>query len=95
MTRRRTTLKPPARQTAGAPPFFGRVAELASLREALAVAPVVVIHGPLGAGKTALARHLVGGLEVEATTVPCFPGERATAVRARVERRLRCPSPPP
>ncbi|MBP8805268.1 MAG: winged helix-turn-helix domain-containing protein [Kofleriaceae bacterium] len=91
MTRRRTTLKPPARQTAGAPPFFGRVAELASLREALAVAPVVVLHGALGAGKTALARHLVAGLEVEATTVPCFPGERATAVRARVERRLRCP----
>lgn len=92
MTRRRTTLKPPSRLAAASPSFVGRVAETAALREALAIAPVVVIHGPLGAGKTALARHLVGALEVEATFVTCYPGERAAAVRARAERRLRCPA---
>ena len=90
MSRRRATLKPPARLAAAVPVFVGRDLELAELRESLAVATVAVVHGPLGAGKTALALRLAAALEVDATVVRCFPGERAAAVRARAERRLRC-----
>ena len=90
MSRRRATLKPPARLAAAVPAFVGRDLELAELRESLAVATVAVVHGPLGAGKTALAQRLAAALEVDATVVRCFPGERAAAVRARAERRLRC-----
>ena len=90
MTRRRSTLQPPSR-VAVAPAFVGRSAELAGLRDHLSVAPVAVMHGPLGAGKTSLALRLARELEVEATVVRCFPGERAAAVRSRAERRLRCP----
>ncbi|MEZ4400080.1 MAG: winged helix-turn-helix domain-containing protein [Kofleriaceae bacterium] len=89
--RRRSTLPPPARTaTSWAPPFVGRVDELAGLRDALAVTPVAVIHGSRGAGKTALVAQLVAHHEVEATVVTCHPGDRAPAVQARAERRLRC-----
>ncbi len=91
MTRRRSTLQPPSR-IAVAPAFIGRIGELAGLRDHLSVAPLAVIHGPLGAGKSALALRLARELEVEATVVRCFPGERAAAVRSRAERRLRCPA---
>ena len=90
MTRRRATLQPPARIAAAVPAFVGRTSELAALRESLTIAPVAVVHGALGAGKTVLAQRLAAALEVEATVVPCFPGERAAAVRARAERKLRC-----
>lgn len=90
MSRRRATLKPPARIAAAVPPFVGRESELAALRESLTIAPVAIVHGPLGAGKTVLAERLAAALEVEATVVACYPGERAAAVRARAERRLRC-----
>ncbi|MBK9030869.1 MAG: winged helix-turn-helix domain-containing protein [Myxococcales bacterium] len=90
MSRRRATLQPSARIAAAVPPFVGRVDELAALRESLTIAPVAVVHGPLGAGKTVLAQRLAAALDVEATVVRCLPGERAGAVRARAERRLRC-----
>jgi len=91
MTRRRSTLLPPSRVVV-APSFVGRLDELVALREHLTVAPLAVVHGPLGAGKSALALRLARELEVEATVVRCLPGERAGAVRARAERRLRCPA---
>ncbi len=88
MSRRRATLKPPARIAAAVPPFVGRESELAALRESLTIAPVAIVHGPPGAGKTVLAERLAAALEVEATVVACYPGERAAAVRARERRTL-------
>ncbi len=62
-----------------------------ALREHLAAAPLVVLFGPVGAGKTSLVSELARALEVTSTIVPCFPGERGGSVRSRAERRLRCP----
>lgn len=70
--------------------FVGRVREQAELREHLAVASLVVVHGPIGAGKTRLVRHLAGQLEVPVVHVRAYPGDRGAALRARAERALRC-----
>ena len=59
MSRRRATLKPPARIAAAVPLFVGRESELAALRESLTIAPVAIVHGPPGAGKTVLALSLI------------------------------------
>ena len=61
------------------------------MREHLAGAPLVVLFGPVGAGKTSLVEQLSLALDVPTTQVRCFPGERAGSVRSRAERRLRCP----
>jgi hypothetical protein len=73
-------------------PFVGRTAELTRLREELAIAPAVVIHGALGAGKSRLVRHLIGQLTAPSVIVRCAPGDTAGALRARAERTLRCPA---
>ncbi len=60
------------------------------LRNHLAVAPLVSLHGPAGAGKSRLLRELAAGFEVPVTIVQCVEGDRAVSVRSRIERRLRC-----
>jgi hypothetical protein len=72
-------------------PFVGRTAELARLREDLAIAPGVVIHGALGSGKSRLVRALLADLTAQSVIVRCAPGDTAPALRARAERALRCP----
>ncbi|HEU0034766.1 MAG TPA: winged helix-turn-helix domain-containing protein [Kofleriaceae bacterium] len=77
----------------GPAPFVGRQNELAELKEHLAVVPLVSLHGALGSGKTRLVGELVnpvGGLGVPCTIVECHMGDRASALRARAERALRC-----
>ncbi len=71
-------------------PFFGRLVEMDGLRNHLAVAPLVSLHGPAGVGKSRLLRELASGFEVPVTIVQCVEGDRAVSVRSRIERRLRC-----
>lgn len=71
-------------------PFFGRQVEMDGLRNHLAVAPLVSLHGPAGVGKSRLLRELASGFEVPVTIVQCVEGDRAVSVRSRIERRLRC-----
>jgi hypothetical protein len=78
----------------GPVPFVGRQSELTALKEHLAVVPLVSLHGALGSGKTRLVGELVApsplGLGVPTTVIECYPGDRASALRARAERALRC-----
>ncbi len=87
---RRTTGRMIAMGAPVPPPFVGRTAELARLRDQLAVAPVTVVHGAVGSGKTRLVRQLIATLEVPVTFVRALPGDRAAAIRSRAERALRC-----
>jgi len=72
------------------PPFVGRTEEIVSLRDQLAVAPVVVVQGAVGSGKTRLVRHLAASLPAQVAYVRCYPGDRGVALRSRAERALRC-----
>jgi len=75
----------------GPVPFVGRTAELDELKQALAIVPLVSLHGALGSGKTRLVGELALLLGSNATTlIECHPGDRASAVRSRAERALRC-----
>ncbi len=74
----------------GPVPFVGRTTELAALREHLALVSLVSLHGPLGAGKTRLVSELAPNLGVPCSIIECHPGDRASALRARAERALRC-----
>lgn len=60
------------------------------LRNHLAVAPLVSIHGAAGVGKSRLLAELASTFEVPVTIVQCLAGDRAVSVRSRIERRLRC-----
>jgi hypothetical protein len=71
-------------------PFVGRTAELTRLREDLAISPAVLIHGPLGSGKSRLVGALLGQLAAQSVIVRCAPGDTAAALRGRAERALRC-----
>src|ERR1700742_1912006 len=76
----------------GPVPFVGRETELAELRQHLALVSLVSLHGRLGAGKTRLVAELdcEGKLGVMCSIIECHPGDRASALRARAERALRC-----
>ncbi len=76
----------------GPVPFVGRQNELIALKEHLSLVPLVSLHGALGSGKTRLVNELVlpGGLGAPCTVIDCHPGDRASALRARAERALRC-----
>ncbi|MDB4960272.1 MAG: transcriptional regulator, CadC [Myxococcales bacterium] len=74
----------------GLVPFVGRQAELAELKQHLAVVSLVSLHGALGSGKTRLVSELAPGLGAPCTVIDCHPGDRASALRARAERALRC-----
>ncbi len=74
----------------GPVPFVGRQDELAELKQHLAIVSLVSLHGPLGSGKTRLVGELAPGLGAPCTVIECHPGDRASALRARAERALRC-----
>ncbi len=75
----------------GLVPFVGRQQELAALKDHLAIVPLVSLHGALGSGKTRLVSELAHNLGGTTTTViECHPGDRASALRSRAERALRC-----
>ncbi|HSN29883.1 MAG TPA: AAA family ATPase, partial [Kofleriaceae bacterium] len=74
----------------GPVPFVGRQQELAELKQHLAVVSLVSLHGPLGSGKTRLVSELAPTLGVPCTIIECYPGDRASALRSRAERALRC-----
>src|SRR3954471_23162611 len=74
----------------GPVPFVGRQTELADLKQHLALVSLVSLHGPLGSGKTRLVGELAPGLGAPCTVIDCHPGDRASALRARAERALRC-----
>src|SRR5690242_6983545 len=90
--RRRTSKITNPMTPIGPVPFVGRQQELAELKDHLAVVPLVSLHGALGSGKTRLVGELVtpGGLGAPCTVIDCYPGDRASALRARAERALRC-----
>jgi hypothetical protein len=88
--RRRTSKITNPMTPIGPVPFVGRQAELAELKEHLAVVPLVSLHGPLGSGKTRLVNELAPSLGVPCSLIECHPGDRASALRARAERALRC-----
>jgi hypothetical protein len=74
----------------GPVPFVGRVRALAELKSELAVVPLVSLHGALGSGKSRLVGELAPTLGAPCTVIECHPGDRASALRARAERALRC-----
>jgi hypothetical protein len=88
--RRRTSKITNPMTPLGPAPFVGRQQELAELRQQLAVVPLVSLHGPLGSGKSRLIAHLAPSLGAPCTVIECHPGDRASALRARAERALRC-----
>src|SRR6478736_7974101 len=90
MQRRRTSKITNPMTPIGPVPFVGREAELAELKEHLAVVPLVSLHGALGSGKTRLVTELAPMLGVPCTIIECYPGDRASALRSRAERALRC-----
>jgi hypothetical protein len=71
-------------------PFVGRLSELGELKQHLAIVSLVSLHGALGSGKTRLVSELAAGLGAPCTLIECFPGDRASALRSRAERALRC-----
>jgi hypothetical protein len=74
----------------GPVPFVGRHDELTELKQHLSVVSLLSIHGALGSGKSRLVGELAPGLGAPTSIVDCHPGDRASAVRARAERALRC-----
>ena len=74
----------------GPVPFVGRETELAELKQDLAVVSLLSLHGALGSGKTRLVNELAPSLGVPYSIIDCHPGDRASALRARAERALRC-----
>src|SRR3569623_1796792 len=74
----------------GPVPFVGRQQELAERKQHLAVVSLVSLHGPLGSGKTRLVSERAPTLGVPCTSIDCYPGDRASALRSRAERALRC-----
>ncbi|HEY4245035.1 MAG TPA: winged helix-turn-helix domain-containing protein [Kofleriaceae bacterium] len=74
----------------GPVPFVGRSAELAELKQHLAIVSLVSLHGPLGSGKTRIMQELAPMLGAPCTIVECHSGDRAAAIRSRAERALRC-----
>jgi hypothetical protein len=74
----------------GPVPFVGRQQELAELKEHLSVVSLVSLHGALGSGKTRLVAELAPSLGAPCTVIDCHPGDRASALRSRAERALRC-----
>src|SRR5690242_15220874 len=90
MQRRRTSKITNPMTPLGPVPFVGRQHELAELKEHLAIVPLVSLHGALGSGKTRLVAELAPTLGAPCTIIECYPGDRASALRARAERSLRC-----
>ncbi len=88
--RRRTSKITNPMTPIGPAPFVGRQDELAELKQHLALTPLISLHGALGSGKTRLVGELAPQLGAPCTVIECHPGDRASALRARAERALRC-----
>src|SRR2546423_7275691 len=88
--RRRTSKITNPMTPLGPVPFVGRQSELGELKQHLAIVPLVSLHGALGSGKTRLVAELAPTLGAPCTVIECHPGDRASALRARAERALRC-----
>jgi hypothetical protein len=88
--RRRTSKITNPMTPIGPVPFVGRQEELADLKQHLALVPLVSLHGALGSGKTRILTELAPTLGVPCTIIECHPGDRASALRSRAERALRC-----
>src|SRR6185436_9421368 len=88
--RRRTSKITHPMTPIGPVPFVGRQSELAEIKQHLAVVPLVSLHGALGSGKTRLVSELAQSLGATTTLIECHPGDRASALRSRAERALRC-----
>jgi hypothetical protein len=89
-TRRRSSKITNPMTPLGPVPFVGRQSELAELKQHLSLVSLVSLHGALGSGKTRLVTELAPTLGAPCTVIDCHPGDRATALRARAERALRC-----
>ena len=89
-TRRRTSKITNPMTPIGPVPFVGRQNELAELKQHLSLVSLVSLHGALGSGKTRLVTELAPMLGAPCTVIECHPGDRASALRARAERALRC-----
>src|SRR5687767_13159542 len=89
-TRRRTSKITNPMTPIGPVPFVGRQGELAELKQHLSLVSLVSLHGALGSGKTRLVTELAPTLGAPCTVIECHPGDRASALRARAERALRC-----
>src|SRR3569832_2703988 len=74
----------------GPVPFVGRQLERAELKQHLAGVSLVSLHGPLGVGKSRLVQELAPSLGAPCTVIECHLGDRASALRSRAERALRC-----
>jgi hypothetical protein len=88
--RRRTSKITNPMTPIGPVPFVGRESEVNELKQDLAVVSLVSLHGALGSGKTRLVAELAPNLGVPCSVIECHPGDRASALRARAERALRC-----
>src|SRR4051812_48233364 len=88
--RRRTSKITHPMTPIGPVPFVGRQSELAELKQHLAIVSLVSLHGALGSGKTRLVGELAPGMGAPCTLIECHPGDRASALRSRAERALRC-----
>src|SRR5690606_3508320 len=89
-TRRRSSKITNPMTPIGPVPFVGRQNELAELKQHLSLVSLVSLHGALGSGKTRLVTELAPTLGAPCTVIECHPGDRASALRARAERALRC-----
>jgi hypothetical protein len=89
-TRRRSSKITNPMTPIGPVPFVGRQHELAELKQHLSLVSLISLHGALGSGKTRLVAELAPTLGAPCTVIECHPGDRASALRARAERALRC-----
>ncbi len=89
-TRRRSSKITNPMTPIGPVPFVGRQSELAELKQHLSLVSLVSLHGALGSGKTRLVAELAPTLGAPCTVIECHPGDRASALKARAERALRC-----
>jgi hypothetical protein len=80
----------PPMMTMTACPFVGRSAELAELRERLAVAAAVFLYGGAAVGKSRLLRELADSVDAPVALVRVGQGDTADALVARAERALGC-----
>ncbi len=74
------------------PPFVGRVREFAELERMLREAPLIVVTGAIGSGKTRFAHEIASREallgDLRAAYLHCEEGDLASSVIARAERTL-------
>lgn len=76
----------------GSLPFVGRAREAVRLRQLLAEAPTVVVHGLPGCGASRLVREVTQQMTAHVVFVSCHHGDTMEPLLARIERGLQCTS---